>query len=112
MFGQNEAFGSNEVNRTSTTITIGREQAHGYAAIIPIRRASPDRLAELVHHLGDVPVSDARRVIRRTGKTCDEHDPLTIVAGALLQLRREAERCTPVRDCRPHGSDGCSTLSG
>ena len=53
-------------------------------------RPRPDRLAELVHHLGEVPLTEARRAILQTGADRDHLDPLSVVAGALVQLRREA----------------------
>lgn len=65
--------------------------------VIPIRRSTPDRLAELVHHLGGVPMRDARRAVQRTDHTAD-NDPLSIVAAALLELRQNTtqNRCIGV----------------
>lgn len=88
MYGENKAPGSSTVDPSSIVITIEPE----HSAVI--RRASPHRLAELVHHLSDASVSEARRAVHQTNATCDERDPLTIVAAALLQLRRDARRCT------------------
>lgn len=62
----------------------------------PIQTATPDRLAELVHHLSDAPLHEARRAIRHTHKTCNDHDPLSVVAAALVQLRRNERQCASV----------------
>ncbi len=85
MFGDSRAFGS-------SAVSSGHSARGDEGAATPIRKASPDRLAELVYHLGDVPLVEARRAVRRTGQAGDSHDPLSIVAAALVQLRRDADR--------------------
>ena len=51
-----------------------------------------DRLAELVHHLSDAPLSDARRAVQRHRPAGDVADPLTVVAAAMVELRNERPR--------------------
>ena len=61
---------------------------------VPMETTRRDRLAEFVHHLGDVPMPDARRAVHRCGASID-NDPLSVVAAALLILRRESENLLP-----------------
>jgi len=97
MFGDNAAiddrpaFGAQSVP-TFDSIRFGAALS-SEGAVIPLRRT---RLAELVHHLGGVPVGEARRAIRRSGQTCPQDDPLDIVAAALIQLRQDSPRCLSV----------------
>ena len=84
MFGDSRAFGSSGASSVNN--------ANDERPIDPIRKATPDRLAELVYHLGDVPLREARRAVHRTGQVSDCHDPLSIVAAALVQLRRDANQ--------------------
>lgn len=49
-----------------------------------------ERLAELVHHLSDASMIDARRAVHHHGGSADIDDPLDIVATALVHLRRRS----------------------
>lgn len=60
---------------------------------VPLDTTRRDRLAEFVHHLGDVPMRDARRAVHHCEARTD--DPLSVVAAALLTLRREAGGLLP-----------------
>ena len=48
----------------------------------------PNRLAELVACLSGTPDSVARRALDRAGGDVDTGDPLAMVAGALVAIRR------------------------
>ncbi len=48
-----------------------------------------ERLADLVHHLCEVPMSDARRAIHHNAHAGKTSDPLAVVAGAVVQLKNE-----------------------
>ena len=56
-------------------------------------RQQPDtpseRLADLVHHLSEVPMSEARRAVHHNALAGKTDDPLAVIAGALVQLRNE-----------------------
>lgn len=95
MFSNNDTLGSSDArfDHWSAVSERGLHKRDGNATtddgVIPIRRAASNRLAELVHHLGGVPMRDARRAVQHTDTNCDD-DPLSIVAAALLELRRDA----------------------
>ncbi len=91
MFGDNKASDPNEVE-VGHASTLTRNSSSGRAAV-SIQRASLHRLAELVHHLSDVPETEARCAVRLTGHACDSEDPLSIVAAALIELRRKTHGC-------------------
>ena len=59
------------------------------SSTVQTRGASRERLADLVHHLGDVPLSKARRAVRSNAVAARTDDPLEVIAGALVQLRNE-----------------------
>jgi len=87
MFRHNEVFGSMKIEAGSTLISSGD------SARPSKQRALPHRLAELVHHLSDAPVGEARRAVHLSGQDSDLGDPLSIVAAALVQLRHNPSRC-------------------
>lgn len=72
------------------------ENNRGERAANPIQSAAPDRLAELVHHLSDASLHEARRAVRHANETCKNRDPLLVVAAALVQIRRDGRRCASV----------------
>lgn len=90
MFNTNETLGSSNVRFDRRT--AGQHTNASADDAIPIRRATPGRLADLVHHLGGVPLRDARRAVDHTETTCTDHDPLSIVAAALIELRRGTDQ--------------------
>jgi len=61
---------------------------------VPLETTRRDRLAEFVHHLGGVPMPDARRAVHHCDAPVDD-DPLAVVAAALLALRRDTEGLQP-----------------
>lgn len=103
MFGSNEEFASDVrdwgIDTRSMERSVVDEALPSCGAFIrhehdaSSRMAAADRLAELVHHLGDVPLQRARRAVQHSDKTCAQYDPLSIVAAALVQLRRDSQRC-------------------
>lgn len=54
------------------------------------RHGTPtERLAELVRHLSDVSLTEARRAVHHNALVDQLDDPLAIVAGALVHLRHQ-----------------------
>lgn len=83
--------------------------AHSSNSVHPNRTANPvitaqaadtpsERLADLVHHLCEVPMSEARRAIHHNALAHRSDDPLAVVAGALVQLRNERRSQAPARN--------------
>lgn len=58
------------------------------------RRIPSERLAELVRDLSDVPMVDARRAVHQHAVVDHVHDPLAVVAGALVHLRHQRRHPT------------------
>lgn len=57
------------------------------------RSVPSDRLAELTAILADVSFCDARRAVRRVTQSCDDRDPLWVLAASLRQVRGDTHRC-------------------
>lgn len=94
MFSNSAALGSNKMWFGVSPLGAGNGSGERFGASVSATPA--DRLAELVHHLGAVPMAEAHRAIRRSGHEFGEDDPLSLVAGALVQLRRDSLRCVAV----------------
>ncbi len=76
----------------SATSTVFHTSALLAARPITPAPESTDRLAELVQHLGDVSLLEARQAVELVPEPANRLDPLSVVAAALVHLRRNRYR--------------------